>query len=328
MTTAAGRVPGVVDLVDAVSYHQLALQAEGRSPATLRLYLLYQRRFLEYLDARRIPPTLEALNPLNVRQSVLWFQARQLGARQGAVATATFLATLKTWSNFLESEGVWSDSPLRRVRRVKVRQLEREPYTRQEVNAMLQAAQSSRAPERDRLLLLLLLETGARSAEIAGLHIADVSLERRSVRVLGKGNRERTVPVGLASQSDGGPLFRALRAYLAVRERQARRAPERVGEHLLLTAAGYPLTSEGVTNIVKRLGDAAGVAGAIPHRYRHTYATIFLTVYPGDELGLRRILGHVSDQVMRTYVHLSQQALAQRAGRVSPTQHWLRQADG
>jgi site-specific recombinase XerD len=312
-----------VDLADAVSYHQLALQAEGRSPATLRLYLLYQRRFLEYLALRGIPPTLEALNALNVRQSVLWFQARRYGARDGQVATAVYLNTLKTWASFLEREGVWSVSPLRQVKRVTVRHLEREPYTRQEVAALLQVASASRAPERDRLLLTLLLETGARSAEIAGLQTADVSFARRTVRVLGKGNRERTIPVGVASQSDGGPLFRAQRAYLPVRARQAARAPERVGERLLLTVAGYPLTPDGVADVVKRLGDAAGVAGAIPHRFRHTYATLYLTTYPGDEIGLRRLLGHLSDATLRDYVHLSQLALAQRAGRVSPTEHWL-----
>lgn len=323
MDRQKGRAAAVVDLVDACSYHQLALQAEGRSPATLRLYLQYERRFLEYLEQRRIKPALDALNSLNVRQAVLWFQGRQLGARQGAVATATFLATLKTWSNFLQAEGVWDDSPLRRVKRVKVRQLERQPYTRVEVGAMLQAAQRSRAPERDHLLLELLLETGARSAEIAGLRVGDVNFETRTVRVLGKGNRERTIPVGVASQSDGGPLFRALRAYLVVRDRHAKRAPDRVGEQLLLTAAGYPLTPEGVTEIIKRLGDAAGVDGAIPHRFRHLYATVYLTVFPGDEIGLRRIMGHLSDQVLRTYVHLSQATLAQRAGRAAPTQTWL-----
>jgi site-specific recombinase XerD len=314
-----------VDLVDACSYHQLALQAEGRSPATLRLYLQYERRFLEYLGTRGIRPELDALSSLNVRQAVLWFQGRQLGARQGAVATATFLATLKTWSNFLQAEGIWEDSPLRRVKRVKVRHLERQPYTRVEVGAMLEAAARSRAPQRDRLLLELLLETGARSAEVAGLNVGDVSFDQRTVRVLGKGNRERTIPVGVASQSDGGPLFRALRGYLVVRERFFQRAPERVGDQLLLTATGYPLTAEGVTDVVKRLGDAAGVADAIPHRFRHLYATVYLTMFPGDEIGLRRIMGHLSDEVLRTYVHLSQTTLAQRAGRASPTQTWLRE---
>lgn len=316
-----------MDLVDAVSFHQLALQAEGRSPATLRLYLLYERRFLEFLESRHISPTLEALSPLNARQAALWFQSRKLGARGGVVATATFLDTLKTWSSFLAREEVFSDSPLHRVRRMKVQVLERQPYTRAEVHAILEACDRSRSPERDRLLVLLLLESGCRIGEAAQLHVDDLRLDLRTVRVMGKGSRERTIPIGVPSQPDGGPLFRAYRAYLKVRERRVARTPERAGDRLFLTNAGYPLTPEGGTDVVKRLGDAAAVEDATAHRFRHTYATVYLTKYPGDETGLRRILGHLSREVLATYVHLAATAIAQRAGRVAPTGAWLYERD-
>ena len=314
---------GPVDLLDAASLHQLTLQAEGRSPATQRLYLLYQRRFIEFLEVRHIAPRLEALNPLNARQAVLWFQQRGRGARDGAVATAMFLNVLKTWAGFLEREGVWSDSPLRRVRRVRVRKVERQPYTRAEVGAMLEACDRSRSPERDRLMVLLLLESGARIAEITGLRVDDVRFETRTIRVLGKGNRERTIPVGTAHQPDGGPLFRAYRTYLKARELQVARAPERAADRLFLTKAGYPLTPEGGGKVIRRLGEAAGVENAMAHRYRHLFATVYLTQYPGDEMGLRRILGHISSEVLREYVHLADATIAQRQGRVAPTTAWL-----
>ena len=316
---------GVLDLFDASAYHLLALSTEGRSLATQRLYLIYEKRFLEFLATRQLPADLSALNPLNARQAVLWHQQRRLGTRDGVVATATFLDVLKTWAAFLAHEGIWEDSPLRRIRRVKVRRLERRPYTRAEVNAMLHACNASRTPERDRLLVLLLLESGARIGEATGLQLEDVRLDLRTVRVLGKGNKERTIPIGTPQQSDGGPLFRAYRAYLPVRDRQAQRWPERAAAHLLLTNNSFRLTAEGGTDVVKRLGDAAGVDGAIPHRFRHTLATIYLEKFPGDEVGLRRILGHVSAETMRDYVHLSSTVVAQRAGRVAPAQDWLRE---
>jgi len=316
-----------VDLVDAASYHQLALQAEGRSPATLRLYLLYERRFLEFLAARQLAPTLDALNPLNARQAALWFQTRKLGARGGVVATATFLDTLKTWSSFLAREEVFRDPPLQRVRRMRVQVIERQPYTRTEVRAILEACDHGRSPERDRLLVLLLLDTGCRIGEAARITVEDIRLDLRTVRVMGKGNRERTIPIGVPQQPDGGPLFRAYRAYLKVRERRVARTPERGGDRLFLTNAGYPLTAEGGTDVIKRLGDAAGVADATAHRFRHLYATVYLTKYPGDETGLRRILGHLSHEVLQTYVHLAQTAIAQRAGRVAPTGAWLYERD-
>ena len=70
-----------MDLLDACAYHQLALGADGRSVATQKLYMTYQRAFLDYLNARRIPPTLDALNPLNMRNATDWFRAdRATGA--------------------------------------------------------------------------------------------------------------------------------------------------------------------------------------------------------------------------------------------------------
>jgi site-specific recombinase XerD len=318
---------GVVDLYDAASFHQLSLQAAGRSSGTMRIYLIYEKRFLEFLESRGLSADLEALSPLNVRKAVLWFQQRQIGKRGGATATAYFLNVLKTWASFLEQEGVWQDSPIRKVKRVKVRKLERQAYTRTEVNAMLHACELTRTPKRDQLLLLLLLDTGARIGEATGMGIGDFRVDRRQARVLGKGNRERTIPIGATTVSDGGPLFRAFRAYVAVRELQVKRWPDRSGNRLFLTPQGYPLGPEGGTEVVKRIGDLAGVEGAIPHRFRHTFATVYLVNYPGDEMGLRRIMGHLSREALADYVHLANQIIAQRAGRVAPTQNWLREAE-
>jgi site-specific recombinase XerD len=309
-----------VDLYDAASYHQLALSAAGRAQSTLRVYLLYQKRYLEYLASRQIAPTLDALNSFNARQAVLWFQQRNLGSRGGAAATAMFLNVLKTWSSFLEAEGVYADSPLRRVKRVSVRKLEREPYTRAECNAMLHACTTSSSPERDRFLVELLLGSGARIGEVTGLKLGDVRFDRRTIRVVGKGNRERTIPIGDPEHADGGSVWRAWRAYLKIR---AQRDPGHAGDHLFLTHGGYPLTAEGGSSIIKRIGEAAGVERAIPHRCRHTFATQYLVAYPGDEIGLRRILGHISDAVLADYVHLSQAEIARRVGRGSPMSQWL-----
>ena len=324
--SVGGGNPTIVDLNDAVTVHQLALAAAGRSPQTLRLYLLYETRFLGFLRERHIPPTLDALSPINVRQAVLWFQQRHVGARHGEIATAQFLKTLKTWANFLEQEGVYQSSPLQRIKPMRVRQLERHPYTRAEVNAILHACAESRQPERDRLLVELLLRTGLRISEATGLRVQDVDLRGGYARVLGKGNRERAVPIRKPDVPDGGPLPRAIRAWLKVREGLARRHPERSRDRLFLTLTGYPLSGEGGTTAIKRLGAAAGVDGAIPHRFRHSYITNYLTRWPNDTLGLRRIVGHVSDDVLAVYEHLAQATLAQRAGRVDPTDDWLHEA--
>jgi site-specific recombinase XerD len=302
-----------MDLADCVQYHQLSLQAEGRSPATLRLYLLYERRFLEYLTERRIPPDLDALSSLNVRNATEWFRAERTdGARGGQVAVCTFVSTLKTWASFLETEGVFTASPLVRVKRPRVAKVLRQPFSAQEVMALWGATRQTRSPIRDEALLLLLLDSGMRIGEAVTLTLGKLRLDERHVIVGldGKGKRERLVPIGDPTKRDGGRTIHALRNWLRVR-------PQSPVEYVFVDRRAFGLSPEAGSNIVKRLGAIAGVPNAIAHRTRHSMATHYLTVNPGDEIGLRRILGHVSDQVLADYVHISQTAIAERAGRSS-----------
>jgi integrase len=169
MTTRA------MDLRYAVTFHQLALVAEGRAPKTQHLYLGYQRAFLEYLSEQHIAPTFDALNSLNVRAALEWLKSRSsMGSRGGQVTPKQFIGILKTWSNFLEREGVLTThhspltthhSPLHQLRAPRVPKVLRQPFTAQEVMALWGASQQTRTPRRDEALLLLLLDTGLRIGE-------------------------------------------------------------------------------------------------------------------------------------------------------------------
>lgn len=317
-----------MDLYDAASYHSLVLNTEGRSQRTQTLYLVYERRFLEFLKVRKIKADLDALNPLNVRQAALWCQGRSSGKRDGRKAVQMFLDVMKIWANFLEREGVWEVSPLRKVKRMAVPEHEVRPYARLEVAGLL-AACDMPAPRarpwaaRDRALIYLLLDTGIRVGEAATLTLDALQLTERRITVMGKGAKERSIGFGDVRAQDGGPGVRAVRAYL--REREDRLARVRRDEpRLFLSTQLRPLTVAGLEKIVRRLGAVAGVEGAHPHRFRHTFATWYLGAYPGDEIGLRRVLGHASDRVLRQYVHLSQELVRDRAGRAAPSTQWLR----
>src|ERR1051326_1935328 len=309
-----------MDLTDCIQYHQLSLQAEARSPKTLRLYLLYEKRFLHYLESQHIAPSLDALNPLNVRNGLEWFSARDShGHRGGQVAAQAFVRVLKIWARFLETEGVYEMSPIARVKRPRVPKLLRQPFTDAEIVALWGASRLTRTPVRDEALLLLLFDTGMRVGEACALTLDKLRLDNRHVVVGldGKGRRERLVPIGDPKKPSGGRAIVALRAWLKAREPIVSKHPERAGQRVFLTSAGYALTSEGGTDAFKRIGAIAGVAAATPHRARHTFCTHWLTANPGDELGLRRIVGHLSKEVLADYVHLSQHTIAERAGRTS-----------
>jgi integrase len=127
----------------------------------------------------------------------------------------------------------------------------------------------------------------------------------------GKGRRERVVPLGDPTKRDGGRVVRALRAYIRARPDNART------DHVFVDRLGFPLSPDAGGEVIKRIARIAGVPNAIAHRTRHTFCTWYLTANPGDELGLRRIVGHLSHDVTADYVHFSQSTIADRAGRSS-----------
>lgn len=314
--TLMSAVAAPMDLRDAVSFHQLVCGSEGRSAATQRQYLLFERTFLRYLDDAGIAPSLDALNPENVRNALAWYQQQpdRRRSRNGEVGAQTFVDILHILARFLEREGVLSDDPLRRLRRVKVSKRLRKPFTQTELLALWQACRQSAIPVRDEALFLLLLDTGMRIGEACTLTLDRVRLDQRLIVVgdEGKGRRERLVPVGDASKRDGGRTVRALWAYLRERPDNPRGA-----NRLFLGRDHYPLESAGGSDVIERLGKIAGVADAGPHRLRHSFATAYLTMFAGDEIGLRRTIGHVSKEVLSDYVHLAQTTIAQRAGQAS-----------
>ena len=154
---------------------------------------------------------------------------------------------------------------------------------------------------RDRAIVLLMLLGGLRSAEVRGLRLADVDQGRRRVRVVGKGGKERVVPVD-------GIFFAELAAYLA-RERPPGLSTPECFVVLRGPTTGQAMTEAGLRKIFRSHRDAAGAARVRPHRLRHTYGTE-LAAAGMDLLVLRELMGHASPETTAGYVHLTVETLA------------------
>ncbi|MBQ1042380.1 MULTISPECIES: tyrosine recombinase XerC [unclassified Micromonospora] len=152
---------------------------------------------------------------------------------------------------------------------------------------------------RDRLLLELLYGTGVRISEACGLDVTDVDQDRRVVRVLGKGGRERSVPYGVPAQ-------RALDAWLSV-GRPALATPGS-GRALLLGARGGRLNPTTARRIVADWTEAAGVPRVTPHGLRHSAATHLLEG-GADLRAVQELLGHSSLASTQIYTHVSVERL-------------------
>jgi len=154
---------------------------------------------------------------------------------------------------------------------------------------------------RDRAMVLAMLLGGLRSAEVRGLLLTNIDTGRRRLRVVGKGGKERVVPVDAA-------FFAELGAYLRL-ERPPGLATPQAFVVLRGPGAGRPLGEAALRSLFRRHRASSGAIRVRPHRLRHTYGTE-LAAAGIDLLALRDLMGHVSPQTTAAYVHLSIEHLA------------------
>lgn len=199
-----------------------------------------------------------------------------------------------------------------------------EPYTKHEIIAMLHATQqaaawrtktgrriTSRRPTalRDYTMIVMLIDTGLRAAELCDLLVSDYEQDTGRIIVRhGKGNKRRTVYLGNTGRKY---LWRYM----------VDRAGVKSSEPLFITRNGSALTPGELLNMIVATADRAGVSHANVHKFRHTFAINFLR-NGGNVLELQRLLGHEKMDTLRIYVELAQMDLANAQAHASPADNW------
>jgi site-specific recombinase XerD len=154
---------------------------------------------------------------------------------------------------------------------------------------------------RDRAMALAMVLGGLRAAEVRSLRLADVDMGLRRVRVVGKGGKERVVPID-------GVFFTECAAYVRSERPPGCRTPE-CFVVLHGPTRGRPLTEAGLRKVFRTHRARSGATRVRPHRLRHTYGTE-LAAAGIDLLALRELMGHASPETTARYVHLSAATLA------------------
>jgi site-specific recombinase XerD len=260
------------------------LRAANLSERTVQSYTEAAWQLHLFLRDSGMPTKATAIR----REHVEAFVEEQLGKHAPATAASRY-RSLQQLFRWLLDEGEIDRSPMERTRPPKVPEQPVPVLSETQLQALL-ASCSGRGftKRRDAALLTVLIDTGARLAEVAGLSLPDVDLDLGTLRVLGKGRRERVLPIGRVS-------VRALDRYL--RERRAH--PYAANEALWLGKRGRMGTS-GISQMVRRRGEAAGVQGLHPHQFRHTFAHQWLAS-GGAEGDLQRIAGWRDPAMLRRY---------------------------
>jgi integrase/recombinase XerC len=265
-------------------------QERNASPHTLRAYAHDLAEFQRHLrEELRREPRPRDVDHLLIRA----FLARLHRAGLKKSSSARTLAGLRTFFRYLCREGVLERNPARSLLSPRTEKRIPAHLDEAEVGSLLEFAADDPWRTRARAILELLYGTGMRCSELVGLDLAELDLDARLVRVVGKGRKERIVPFGRSAH-------RALLAYLPVRETARPRC-----EALFLNLRGGRLTDRSVRTIVaRRLHETAIARRISPHALRHSFATHLLE-RGADLRSIQELLGHASLSTTQRYTHVN-----------------------
>ena len=292
---------------EAVTSFLQRCQARNLSPHTLRFYRTRLDAFTAYLQGKGAVTDPADVTPATVREFLASEQERI-----SAMTSAHSFITLRAFFRFLAREEVLSENPMEKVEKVRVPRKVVETFTPAHIEAML-AACNGRSFNGARLLavILTLLDCGLRVSELCGLTLDDVSWDEGTLRVMGKGSKERVVPFGEATRQ-------ALMAYVSKRENVPGKAA------LFLTCYGAAMSRHEAHRLLSECGKRAGVSGlrCSPHTFRHTFAVMYLR-NGGDAFTLQKLLGHSDLSMTRRYCELSQADAIAKHRAASPGDRFL-----
>ena len=281
-----------------------SLDAYGRDLADLVSFLSAHRR--NEPGAVCANDLVEYLSDLRARKLRATSVARRFSAARG-------------WFRFLEAEGEIRKNPAADVRAGRLPRRLPRPWTRDNVRCLLNAPADGSRGLRDRAMLEVLYGAGLRVSELVALRTQQVNLEGGYLLVIGKGNKERPVPIGL-------PAREALRVYLEGSRALLLRG--RSSPYVFLTSRGGPMTRQGFWKMLRQRALILGLPPVSPHRLRHSFATHLLEG-GADLRAVQAMLGHADIGTTQIYTEVARQKLrdvqrrfhprAKRRGRPTPT---------
>jgi integrase/recombinase XerC len=260
----------------------LSCRVDGLSPRTLDDYEYKIGAFVVFCsglgvdDPRRVTAS-------EVRQFLLKLQDK------GAPASvAGYYKSVKRFFNWLVEENILDRSPTARIRPPRVPQKVVVPFRPEHIKLLLLLCDDRTfVGARNKALVLAFLDTGLRLSEMAGIQLADIDFDRETVKVMGKGAKERVVRIGKTAQ-------KALLRYLLMRR----------DDHpcLWVSEERRPLTHWGIAQVIDVLGKRAGIGDVrcSAHTFRHTFATRALLNGAG-EFEVQSLLGHAKLDMTRRY---------------------------
>ena len=267
----------------------------GVSQNTVVCYRKDLEKFAEYCS--RVGAKISNVR----REDIISFMMKLKDQNLSAATISRNLAALKTFWKFLVSEQIVKENPVVLVETPKLWKNIPEVLNKEEVETLLDAPKKKGwLGIRDRAILELMYASGLRVSEVKELTKANINLEAGFVKCLGKGGKERIVPLGRIAA-------RSIDKYIQLsREKLAQKTGDK---HLFLSKLGRKISRQSLWKMIQKYAIQSGIKKHItPHTLRHSFATHLLE--GGAELiGVQEMLGHADISTTQIYTHVSQDKL-------------------
>ena len=298
----------------ALTGYLLDAHARHLSTHTIAEYQNTYKLFQEYL------PDDPEVSQISIDQ-ISGFLASRVVSNKTVLNYHTGLSAFYTWAI---RAGLVTENLLHQIPRPKPEKRVIDELSLDQIKAMLSVLDKSKYynrpgkrssnhsiqhADRNRAIILLLLDTGIRVSELCTLQIFNCDLKQQRVMVMGKGSKERFIPI---SARTGQVLWK----YLSKSRKDAR-----LNDFLFVTKDNLPMTPKNTLDTIADIGTRAGVHNAHPHRFRHTFAINYLR-NGGDVFTLQAMLGHSTLDMVSHYLKIAKTDLTNGHLKASPVDNW------
>ena len=299
------------------NYKQYLRLEKGLATHSITNYALDLEKMLQYIatyEANCTPATLDKLT----LQNFLYERSKSVKAS----SQSRMISALRGYFQFLVYENVREDNPMEWIDRPRTTRKLPDTLSLQEIDALIEAIGTEDEHElldvnvqksRNRAILETLYGCGLRVSELITLRFSDLFFEEGFIRVMGKGSKQRLVPIN-------DTCIRCINTYRLGKRRQLT-IQKGAEDTVFLNRRGKPLTRAMVFTIIKQLANEIGLKKTIsPHTLRHSFATHLLE-NGADLRAIQQMLGHESITTTEIYVHLDRQHLKAVVQQFHPRQH-------
>ena len=287
--------------------YQNCLRLErGLSENSILNYSFDIKKLMRWLETNEIEISPISISEETVQQFI-YEMAKKLNAR----SQSRLISGLKGFFNYLVFENYRKTNPLELIEAPKLGRKLPDTLAVEEIDALIRAIDlSSKHGERNRAILETLYGCGLRVSELTNLKISDLFFDEGFIKVTGKGDKQRLVPIGPTTEKFIDIYRKEIRVHQEIHPMAK--------DTVFLNQHGKPLTRAMIFTIVKRLAEKAGIRKTIsPHTFRHSFATHLLE-NGADLRAIQQMLGHESITTTEIYTHLDRKHLTEVINRFHP----------